>query len=93
MYIPGVDSQLAITELIEIQPENLPTGNLPNVTKEISDVLKLCDTAGLDPHGVGCGMSVWLLIVFFTNVDCLSVDLGVRAVVCSYCSSYPRYYM
>jgi len=59
MYIPNGDSQVPITEfLLELQPENLPGVNLPNVTKEISDVLRLCDSAGLDPHGLGCGVSV-----------------------------------
>jgi len=55
MYLPAIDPQVPV---LELHSENIPPVHLPNVTKEIGDVLRLCDTAGLDPHGLGCGMSV-----------------------------------
>jgi hypothetical protein len=56
MYLPEIETQLPFTDLgLEITPEQ----TLPNVTKGISDVLRLCDVAGLNPHGIGCGMSVF----------------------------------
>ena len=54
MYLPETDFQATFTDLQ--LDESLQ--NLPNVTKEISDILKLCDAAGLEPHGLGCGLSV-----------------------------------
>jgi hypothetical protein len=56
MYLPEIEPQLPFTELsADISPEQ----NLPNITKEITDVLRLCETAGFDPHGMGCGLSVF----------------------------------
>ena len=55
MYIPdAVDIQLPLAELpAEVAPEQFP-----NVTKGISEVLEMCEAAGLDSKGFGCGMSV-----------------------------------
>jgi hypothetical protein len=55
MYIRDIDAQLPLEEF---QIEDVHHRVFPNVTKEISDVLRLCQSAGLDPHGVGCGVSV-----------------------------------
>ena len=54
MYLPEDNLQLSLTELsADISPEALP-----NVTKGITDVLELCQSAGFDQHGLGCGLSV-----------------------------------
>ena len=56
MYLREVDVQLPFTELTaDISPEQA----LPNVTKSITDVLQLCETAGFDRNGIGCGLSVF----------------------------------
>lgn len=55
MYLPEIDTQLPFTDdELSIYSEHA----LPNVTKGIDEVLRLCDVAGLNPHGLGCGMSV-----------------------------------
>lgn len=54
MYLPESEFQVPLADLQLDQSLQ----NLPNVTKEISDILKLCDAAGLEPHGLGCGLSV-----------------------------------
>ena len=55
MYLPRDDLQLSLTELsADISPEQA----FPNVTKGITDVLELCQSAGFDQHGAGCGLSV-----------------------------------
>jgi hypothetical protein len=55
MILPEIDIQLPLTEVSsDLSPEQV----LPNVTKGITDVLQLCETAGLDQHGLGCGLSV-----------------------------------
>jgi hypothetical protein len=55
MYLPQDELQLSLTELsVDISPEQA----LPNVTKGITDVLELCQSAGFDQHGLGCGLSV-----------------------------------
>jgi hypothetical protein len=59
MYLPSDVVQVPV----DLYSENLPPVNLPNVTKEIGDLLRLCDTAGLDPHGLGCGMSVFTPLI------------------------------
>jgi hypothetical protein len=60
MYLPEIDTQLPFTDdKLVISSEHA----LPNVTKGIDEVLRLCNVAGLDPHGLGCGMSV----VFFPS--------------------------
>lgn len=57
MYIPeAVDLQLTLTDL----PEDLGAEQFPNVTKGVSDVLEMCQAAGMDSNGFGCGMSVTL---------------------------------
>jgi hypothetical protein len=53
--LPEIDSQLAFAAL----ETNLTANQFPsNVTQGIGDALSMCETAGLDPHGFGCGMSV-----------------------------------
>lgn len=46
--------QLPLTEI----PDEFSAEQFPNVTKGISDVLEMCEAAGLDSKGFGCGMSV-----------------------------------
>jgi hypothetical protein len=62
-----------LRELSELDPQlpfaaletNLTTDQFPetNVTKGISEILHMCETAGLNPHGFGCGMSVSSLLI------------------------------
>jgi hypothetical protein len=54
MYLPETGSEIPFFQL----ESNLTEQTFPNVTKGISDVLKMCDSAGLDPNGLGCGLSV-----------------------------------
>src|SRR5271154_3274584 len=55
MYLPDVvDLQPPLAEL----PDDLGPEQIPNVTKGISQVLEMCEAAGLDSQGFGCGMSV-----------------------------------
>jgi len=55
MYLPEIEQQIAFADLdVTLEATQLA----PNVTKGISDVLKLCDAAGLDPHGKACRLSV-----------------------------------
>lgn len=57
MYLPEIDFQQPLTDLnLEVSPQQ----GLSNVTKDISDILRLCETAGFDPHGMSCGLSVFL---------------------------------
>jgi hypothetical protein len=64
MYLPDLfDLQLPLAEL----PEEVGPQQIPNVTKGISQVLEMCEAAGLDSQGFGCGMSV------------LPLDLGDKA--------------
>ena len=56
MYLPEIEAQLSLADgVVDVSPEAFP-----NVTKGITDVLQLCETAGLDQHGIGCGLSVFL---------------------------------
>jgi len=94
MYVPEVvDFQLPLAELpTEIGPEQIP-----NVTKGISQVLEMCEAAGLDSKGFGCGMSVApfdkaikLIIDCFHFVTCCGVTLCSGR--CCY-TRHRRYFM
>jgi hypothetical protein len=64
MYLPEIDTQLPFTDHESgISSERA----LPNATKGIDEVLRLCNVAGLDPHGLGCGMSV-VFVPFDTDI-------------------------
>jgi len=58
MYLPPTPDPALQAPFTDLPLVDSVQTQLPNVTKEISDILKLCDAAGLDPHGLGCGMSV-----------------------------------
>jgi len=86
MYLPEVDRQLAFVNpganlSLEGFPEDLLS---PNVTKGINDILQMCDTAGLDPQGFGCGLSVHSQTAIMLIIDCVCVDDCSGASLC-YC--------
>jgi len=57
MYIPQAAPEVPFSNFqVEVAPEL--ELELPNITKPISDVLQVCESAGLDQHGLGCGLSV-----------------------------------
>jgi hypothetical protein len=71
MYLPETDVQLSLADgVVDVSPEAFP-----NVTKGITDVLELCETAGLDQHGIGCGLSVILPVdIEADDIDCVCLD-------------------
>ena len=55
MYlVPGQEP----LSLLQLEADTLPQVDLPNITKGVTDVLELCETAGLDRNGVQCGLCV-----------------------------------
>jgi hypothetical protein len=94
MYLPSeTDVQVSFSDI------NLDSSaqSIPNVTKEISDILKLCDAAGLEPHGLGCGMSVHPPLTYGglweweVTLDCICAYSCGGVVGCRVCRAYPCY--